>query len=354
MPLTISDVAEAAGVSAATVDRALNGRAGVHARTRSRVMRAALRIGYVEPRPGDGQEAPAVRPDEVRLAFVVPGGTNTFFANLSRSLQAAARAVPQVRLSLHRLDTYRPEMLAEGMRAAAAGSDGIGVIALDHPVVREAIRDLAAAGKQVITLVSDISDVPRRAYVGIDNRAAGRLAGHLMGRFLPHAKGEVALFAGSLRYRGHEEREMGFRRLCAEDFPGLHPLPTLEIEDDASRSYDAADSLLARHPALVGAYCIGGGVRGIARALQERGRAGQVVFIGHELTEHTSRFLISGTMDAVIDQDPSAEARRAVELLAGAVRGEAVPGMTMLRTQAVFRENIPDDAALHEKTGGDP
>jgi LacI family transcriptional regulator len=350
VPLTIADVAEAAGVSVATVDRALNGRAGVHARTRSRVMRAAQRIGYVEPRP----EAPQRQAADIRLAFVVPGGTNTFLANLSRSLETAAKAVPYVRLSLHRLDTYRPEMVAEGLRTVSAMADGIGVIALDHPAVREAIRDLAAAGKQVLTLVSDISDVPRRAYVGIDNRAAGRLAGHLMGRFLRRAEGEVALFAGSLRYRGHEEREMGFRRICAEDFPGLHPLPTIEIEDDAARSYVAADALLARHPALVGAYCIGGGVRGIAQALEERGRAGRLVFIGHELTEHTRRFLVSGTMDAVIDQDPAAEARRAVELLAGAVRGEPMPASPMLRTQAVFRENIPDNRAMHEKTGGEP
>ena len=37
MRLTIADIARAAGVSTATVDRVLNERAGVHARTRQRV-----------------------------------------------------------------------------------------------------------------------------------------------------------------------------------------------------------------------------------------------------------------------------------------------------------------------------
>ena len=70
-----------------------------------------------------------------------------------------------------------------------------------------------------MTLVSDIAHAPRLGYVGIDNRNAGRLAGHLLGRFVPGSAGEVALFAGSLSYRGHEEREMGFRHILAEDFP---------------------------------------------------------------------------------------------------------------------------------------
>ena len=342
--LTIADVAEAAGVSPATVDRALNGRSGVHARTRSRVMRAAQRIGYV------AAAEPELAP--VRLAFVIPGGSNTYLANLSQALQADR--APATRIAVHRLDTYRPVALASGLRELAAEADGVGVVALDHPAVREAIRDLVARGRRVLTLVSDISDVPRAAYVGIDNRAAGRLAAHLLGRFLPAPSGEVALFAGSLSYRGHEEREMGFRRLCAEDFPELRLLSTREMEDDTAKGYDAARAVLASHPRLAGIYCLGGGTRGIARALEEDGRAGRVVFVGHELTEYTRRFLVSGMMDAVIDQDAAAEASRAVALLARAARGEVLPAVPLLRIQAIFRENIPDLASMPDHTGGCP
>ena len=96
----------------------------------------------------------------------------------------------------------------------------MGVIALDHPIVREAIRSLAEEGVKVVTLATDILHVPRVAYVGIDNRAAGRLAGYLLSRFIgAQAEAKVALFAGSLSYRGHQEREMGFRHILAEEIP---------------------------------------------------------------------------------------------------------------------------------------
>ena len=118
--------------------------------------------------------------------------------------------------------------------------------------MREAIRETAAAGTPVLTMVSDIAHAPRIAYVGIDNRNAGRLAGHLLGRFVPGSAGEVALFAGSLSYRGHEEREMGFRHVLADEFPKLQIVELREVRDDLERSYREARRLLAARPSCAG------------------------------------------------------------------------------------------------------
>ena len=67
-----------------------------------------------------------------------------------------------------------------------------------------------------------------------------------------------------------------------------------------------------------------------------------MVFVGHELTEHTRRFLLSGTMDAVIDQNPCVEAREAIEQLLMAARGEHRADPVPIRIHAIFRENIPE------------
>jgi LacI family transcriptional regulator len=207
--------------------------------------------------------------------------------------------------------------------------------------VREAIRDLDASGVPVLTMVSDIPNVPRIGYVGIDNRAAGRLAGHLLGRFVRPGGREVALFAGSLSYRGHEEREMGFRHILAEEYRALGVVELREVRDDSERAYKEAKTLLSTYKNLAGIYNIGAGNRGIARALEESGRAPDVVFVCHEVTEHTRRFLLSGTVDAVIDQNPRVEARDAVDWLISAARGRDEPSLPPIRIQAVFKENIP-------------
>jgi LacI family transcriptional regulator len=336
---TIVEIARAAGVSTATVDRTLNNRPGVKPRTRSQVIDAAIRLGYLpEHRDAALPRAGAA----VGIDFVLPGGTNTFLKVLAGQLaaQAAAR-LGDAEIRVHRIDDFDPGALARKLAELKGRSQAIGVLPLDHPLVREAIREVVAGGVPVLTMVSDISNVSRLGYVGIDNRAAGRLAGHLLGRLMRPEGREVALFAGSLSYRGHEEREMGFRHLLAEEYPELAIVELREVRDDAERAFAEAKALLAAYPRLAGVYNIGGGNRGIARALEEAGRAREVTFIGHELTEFTRRLLVTGTVDAVIDQNPRVEARDAVDWLVAAARGTPAPALPPIRIQAIFKENIP-------------
>ena len=301
---------------------------------RARVLATAEQLGYLLP-------SAAKTPDPVVVSIVLPGGTNTFIAMLAQHFQAMAELRGDVRLQIHSIEGFNPDALAAKLDELQGRTDAIGVIALDHPTVREALRTVAAAGTPVVTLVSDISNVPRLDYIGIDNRAAGRLAGHLLGRFIGPGEGQVALFAGSLSYRGHEEREMGFRHVLAEDFPGLKIVEFCESHDDAERTYLDARALLERFESLGGIYNIGAGNRGIARALEEARRDRSVVYVGHELTPHTRRFLVSGTMDAVIDQNPRVEARDALERLVQAAHSAPGHPAAPVRIQAIFRENIP-------------
>jgi len=345
MRAKISDIAKEAGVSTATVDRVLNNRSGVHTRTREQVLQTAERLGYL---PSPGTHNGAVQSGAAtRIDFLLPGGTNTFMIDLADHIAAnAAGRGPAVDAHVHLIEGFDPDALARALLALQGETGGVGVIALDHPTVREAIREVGRSGLPVVTMVSDISNVPRLGYVGIDNRAAGRLAGHLLGRFLrpgdTPGRTNVALFAGSLSYRGHEEREMGFRHILSEAFPDLRIVELREVKDDTERSYAEASALLEAYDDIGGIYNIGAGNRGIARALEERGRAQDIVFVGHELTPHTRRFLLSGTMDAVIDQNPRVEARDAIDHLLAAARRETPPDLPQIRIQAIFRENIPE------------
>ena len=71
---TIEDVARQAGVSVATVDRVLNGRAAVRPNTVERVEKA-IRILSYHP---DRLAARLARAKEFRFCFVLPEGTNGF------------------------------------------------------------------------------------------------------------------------------------------------------------------------------------------------------------------------------------------------------------------------------------
>lgn len=339
MRSTLTDIAREAGVSAATVDRVLNNRTGVRSRTREIVMETARRLGYIAAEHRGPNGAPA---EIIRLDFVLPEGTNTFIRMLHEQLGAQASARPELDVRIHSIEGFDPDTLASTLHDLEGRTRGVGLIALDHPTVREAIRALSASDVKVVTLATDVLHVPRIAYVGIDNRQAGRLAGYLLGRLLGTSEPrKVAMFAGSLSYRGHQEREMGFRHVLGEEFPNLAIVELREMLDDRERAYVEAAALLERHDDLAGIYNIGGGNQGIARALRERKKEKSVVFIGHELTESSKRLLLDGTMDAVIDQNPRVEAREALNLLTHAVRGLPYEGHPP-RLHLIFKENIPE------------
>jgi len=340
MRMTLSDVAREAGVSLATVDRVMNRRPGVSTRAVTLVEHTLEKLGY---RP-DPLAARLARRSLQRFCFVLPAGSNTFMRMLAdqveqaRSWLADQRALADVILA----DVFDPVALAETLERIDDRYEGVAVVALDHPMVREAIDALDARGVEVVTLVSDVPGSRRTHFVGIDNSAAGRTAATLLGRFTGGRSGPVAVIAGSLSLRDHAERIYGFQQVLASEYARLKILPVCEGRDDVENCRALMTALLAELPDLVGVYNAGAGNRGIAEALETAGRAKHVIFIGHELTPHSRRFLMRGTMDAVINQDPGHEARSAARvLMARGLRQAIVADQERIRIDIFVRDNLP-------------
>lgn len=342
LKVRLVDVAREAGVSLATVDRTVNGRPGVREATAQRIWEAIRRMEataeLVRPRS----------PWRARLHFdvVLPAGPNTFMQNLQEALLAAGRSVSDqgITLQCHRIEGFNPGALAGTLTQLGRNSDGLVVAALDNPVVREAFNTLTDWGVPVVTLVCDLSNGRQIGYVGLDNRAAGRTAGYLMGRFASGREGSVVLIAGSigLSYRDHQEREFGFRDALYEQFRGLQIVDRFEDQDDFERAYAQTNIILDRYPNVLGIYNVGAGNRGIGLALQERGLADRVIFVGHELTSFSRQFLIEGVMDAVINQDVAHEASESLRLLLEHhLRTPLSPPLGQPRVEVFVRENLP-------------
>jgi LacI family transcriptional regulator len=239
-------------------------------------------------------------------------------------------------------DVFNPAALADTLESLIGRYDGVAVVALDHQSVRAAIDDLVAAGTPVVTLVSDVPGSRRFHYVGIDNVAAGRTAGSLIGRFACGRKGEVGVFAGSQSLRDHAERVFGFNQVISLEHPQLAALSPLEggDQDDANEALTAR--LLVDHPDLVGLYNVGAGTPGIVKALADSGREADVVFVAHDLTPVTRRGLLRGALDAVIVQDPGHEARSAIRILLSLARREPILAeQEKIRVEIVMRDNLP-------------
>jgi LacI family transcriptional regulator len=339
-PLTLRDIARQAGVSLATVDRVLHNRPGVRPDTIRRV-RAAVERNAFQPHVAAAELA---RGRIRRFAFVMPSGPNLFMQQIQSYLGEMSGWLSARRLAVEMVatDVFDPAVLASTLEALAGDFDGVAVVALDHPSVRAAINDIVNGGMKVVTLVSDVPSSRRHHYVGIDNIAAGRTAGALVGRLVGPGRGKVAIVAGSQGLRDHAERIFGFNQVMSSEFSQLQIMPVLEGRDEDQRSEHLMMRLLSNHPDIVGLYNVGAGTPGVAKALMDSGRASEVVFVGHDVTVMTRKLLLQGVMDAVISQNPGHEARAAVRVLLALARGEPILSeQEKIRIDIVMRDNLP-------------
>jgi LacI family transcriptional regulator len=338
---TVNDIARAAGVSLATVDRVLNQRPGVTDKTVGRVNAAIDALGYVR----DVTAANLARQRRYRMTFVLPETPVLFVGTLREAIAEAVRSSAADRTDV-RIVTFpvsNPHALVRSLRAISrANTDGLAIFAPETPHVRDAIARLKADGVPIVALVSDLPNTDRDHFVGIDNVAAGRTAGVLMGKFHGRQPGAVMVLVSSMQARDNVERRLGFDRVLAERFPLIEVLPSVEGHDDDAVTARVVNEVLDARPDVTGIYSVGHGSRALIDVLRPRMGAGALTVVAHELTKVTREALKTGMVDAVISQNVGHIVRSAIRVLRAKSDGLGiVPSQERIRIEIVVQENLP-------------
>ncbi len=302
-PFLVKDIAFQAGLSTATVDRVLNGRQGVRAQTVARVKAAIREL--------EKQQAGMEVQGRKYAIDVVMEAPDRFTEAVRRAFESEATTfVPTVfRCRFHFAETMRPQEIAQLLdRIRLRGTDGVVLKAPDVPEVIGAVARLASAGIAVITLVTDLPHSARTAYAGADNRAAGETAAYLIGERFTAQPATVLVTISSSRFRGEEEREIGFRRILRERYAHIG---VVEISEGFGRNEETgalALDALARHPEINAAYSIGGGNRAVLAAFRQLERA-CTLFVAHDLDQDNLELLKAGNVHFVLHHDLKADVR---------------------------------------------
>lgn len=325
---TIAEIANAAKVGTATVDRVLNGRDKVSAATRTKVMDALSRLTKGEAFPK--------APDNPKIAFLADSGIS-FNASLEQAAKRYGEAHPEIEVDFEGVHTadFDATVFARTIERAAETAEGIVIVTREDLTITRALR--AVSRKiPVVCMTTDLPNSGRAAYVGNDQTSAGSAAAHLMGRLVGDTAGKV-LIVISAPYRVQEERELGFRRVLRADFAHLEIEDRVNSNDDAEYSYRNLMEYLHRHGAPLGIYNVAGGNLGIGRALEASSLVGKTVFIGHELNANSRTLLETGLMDIVVGHDVDHEVALSVRCIEAAWNRRPLPsGSTEIKIHTKF------------------
>ncbi|OCX65159.1 LacI family transcriptional regulator [Thioclava sp. SK-1] len=296
---TIADLANAAGVSVATVDRVLNGRMKVREETVRKVHDAARQVGYHGANM-IRQRMLADRP-EVRIGVVLPKPRHAFYQDVVKVFEDFAQASGghSIQLQFKFTESTDPQELARVLTGFRGRVDAVAATGIDHHEVTAAVTDLRDADIPVFSLLSDFAQGVRESYFGMNNLKVGRLAAWSIAK-MADKPGKIGLFIGSSRYHGHVLRETGFRSYLRDAAPDFSLIDTQINLETRQLTHEATIDLMERNPDLVGLYCAGGGMEGAISAVRQMRRPEEVILIVNEFTPESRAALQDGYVTMAI------------------------------------------------------
>ena len=310
---TIYDVARLAGVSTATVSRALNGTGRIAPATSAAIDAAVRQLGY---HPNTVARSLVTKSTQT-IALLLPDIANPFYAALVSGIQQRALAAGSTMLlCTTEGDPKREEQYLSLLRAKQV--DGVLVDGLVLPPER--VADFVREGLPIVCLDRDI-DSTSVPLVQVDNRLGARLATeHLLS--LGHTR--IAHVAGAPGLRISDERVNGYRDALAAT--AVEPDPALVAVGSFTEEggYEATRTLLAA-TTLTAVFAANDlSALGVMHAIVESGRRvpDHVSVVGFDdlrLAAHTTPPLTT------VHQPAFEIAQRATQLLLDLAGGRDVP-----------------------------
>ena len=256
MAVTSQQIAELAGVSRGTVDRALHNRGRVNPEVAARIFKIAEELGY---KPNVIGQALVRTKRDFKLGTILQSAETPTMQDVAGGVRQIAEelrgsGVELLLREINGLDVGQvleqiDQLLAEGVR-------GLAVAPNNAPELVERINELYKQGVPVVTLNSDAPGSRRLCFIGMDNYRAGQTAAGLMRQMLPEG-GKVFTIAGHLNNTAHTNRLNGFfDTLKAEQADNIQLLPFQPCFDRDDYAHEITQHVLRENPDLTAVYAV--------------------------------------------------------------------------------------------------
>ncbi|MFY9802636.1 MAG: LacI family DNA-binding transcriptional regulator [Candidatus Acidiferrales bacterium] len=309
---TVYDIADALGISAGTVHRALHDYAGVNPATKKRVLQMAKTLGY---RPNLAARYLSQK-RKLLVSINTLKGTTSFWDEVRAGVEEEAKSLDMEGVEVQ-FRTY--PSLGEGDEEAfeaalEAKADGIITFPSRPGNMRKWIRRASRSKVPVICVVTDAPNTGRLAVVSIDTLASGSLAADLLGKFL-QGQGRVAVTMSALVITEHAEKFNAFKSTLQKFYPAMQLEDAIEDHDIEAEAYEKSKELFSAHPDLAGLYITTEASIPVIQAARDANILEKLTIITTDLFPALVEEIRKGSVSATIYQRPRTQGRMAYRVL---------------------------------------
>ena len=303
MPVTLQQIAEAAGVSRGTVDRALKDRGRVRPEVAEKIKQIAKEMGY---QPSLAGRALVLAKRNLKIGIIMQSAQTPFMVQVYEGMKAAKQEVESLggTVEIFRVEGVDAGRVMEIMQDLKDQEySGIALSPSEDTMLKKMINQFSEEYNiPIITFNSDIEDTKRICFVGQNTIQSGRTAAGLMGE-ITGGEGEVAVISGHISNPALNNRIRGFQSQIMESFPDIQLVGTKYSYDDEWVAAKIVEELLEQYPELKGIYVTGTAVKGVCEALVKQGKEREIKVIGNDFLDENKKWVERGAINFLIGQD---------------------------------------------------
>jgi ribose transport system substrate-binding protein len=294
--------------------------------------------------PGEKGNSASGEDGEFEIAVIPKGMTHEFWKSIhAGALQAANEYGVKVLWKGPQKEDDRAQQITVVEDFISRRVDGIVLAPLDDRALMRPVRDAVKESIPVVIIDSALQGEDFVSFVATDNYKGGVLAAREMGRLL-QGQGDIFLIRYQEGSASTTKREAGFLDTIVEEFPQINFLVRDQYAGSTTETaYQLAENLLSRFPEVDGIFCPNeSSTFGTLRALQEAGKAGDIVFVGFDSSPKLVQGLRDGHIQGLVLQDPVKMGYLGVQQMVFYLKGQPFEKRIDTGVNMVTRENMDD------------
>ena len=317
MGVTIRQIAEIAGVSRGTVDRAINNRGRIDSEVAKRILKIADELGYVpkhkkttykkDDKNIDNKykshkidldlKYAKIYENKTKIGIILQKINSSADYEIYKGIKDAKKILSfkNIEFIIKYCENVSEqkkciyELMEENISAMA-------IMPFECDDIRNAINNF---NKPVVTFNSDIIGTKRVCFVGFDDFKSGKVSAHIMGKVLS-GKGSIVIITGYFSNSTKGKRVDGFIDEIKNMYPNIKIVGVQSSFDDCEFLENIVRNSILTYSDLKGIFIVSNGQQGLKNILSANKNQCVIVY---DNTNENKELLNNDIIDFIIGQD---------------------------------------------------